>query len=143
MSLPEAASHSLAVLDNWRPLLSVAALISETCKEAANKAMTALNNAFEEEGVVTRLLVALRNIYQERGMTEMDDFLKSEDLVQTLNEDKEAPWSDWRNGSGISEKKLANVLKPFKVKSEQHQSDQDRGKGYWFRDLKKVLERYL
>ena len=76
-------------------------------------------------------------------MTEPEDFLPSTEIAKELNNDEEAPWSEWRGGLGISIEKLAVYLRRFKVKSVQRQISNTRARGYALGDLKPVFEHYL
>ena len=86
----------------------------------------------------------MQRAFQEaRQANEDDDFLSTGDILKSLNADREAPWADWRSGNGISDEKLARMLKPFGIKSAQVQKDDKRARGYIFGNLKPVFERYL
>ena len=76
----------------------------------------------------------------------------TKDILDELNEDKEAPWADWRYGKdkeGISQAKLASMLRRFKgpkskpIKSEERQVDGLRGKRYFLAHLQPAFDAYL
>jgi hypothetical protein len=121
--------------DNWGPLLAIA----ELCEfgEEATKAAVKLSADQSEESVSLLLLSTLRDLFRDTG----SDFLPTDDVIKKLNENKEAPWSDWKNG--MTAEKLGRTLKLFGVKSEQHRGDGDRHRGYALQKLQPVFNRYL
>ena len=97
------------------------------------------------EGVVAKmgLLWSLRALFTERNMTRDEDFLATEEILSALNSNKEAPWADFRDGEGLSAKKLSESLRPFKIKPVQLQHTKVRTRGYKFGAIRSVFERYL
>jgi hypothetical protein len=90
-----------------------------------------------------QVLAAIKTVYEDAGVTDPDHFLASSTIVQKLNANPEAPWSDWRAGQGISIEKVASILRRFDVKSDQRQINNVRTRGYIFKDLKPVFDLYL
>jgi hypothetical protein len=139
--------------DNWFPLLAIAEVAGQLAP--ALDALLALNSdGDDDESIVTELLKRLRALFKEKlaahhaqflYTTDKDeDFsLTSKEIVAELNQDKEAPWADWREGIGLSEAKLAAFLRPFKIKSEQRQIKGLRGKRYFLGKLQRVFDSYL
>lgn len=130
--------------DNWIPLLAIAEAAGGDWPVLAAKAALELSKGAEDqESIDTQLLTAISKIYQDAGMTGPDDFLSSTFIVTELNKVPEAPWRDWRNGLGISETKMATILRRFKLKSEQRQINNVRACGHPFGKLKPIFDRYL
>ena len=140
--------------DNWLPLLQVARLLGPTWFDFCLQTVRKLNpTAAEEENrkdPKLALLAGLQRIYQEAKVQAQEILLPIEkdndfligttDLLTQLNEDKEAPWADWRKGQGMSAEKLAKLLGPFKIKSVQKKG---RPRGYLLGQLQPIFERYL
>lgn len=129
--------------DNWFPLLAITQAAGPSWHDLALKAIAALPADDDEDSVVTVLLLSLRGIFRERGFTDDADFLPTDEILKELNDDKEAPWADWRKGLGISAHKLGRILKNFGVYSIQKQINNTRTRGYEFGKLRPVFERYL
>jgi uncharacterized protein DUF3631 len=73
-----------------------------------------------------------------------DDFhLPSIEIVNALNEDKDAPWAGWHKGEGLTVHKLSALLKPFGLKSKQEQANKNRARGYIYGAMRNVFEHYL
>jgi uncharacterized protein DUF3631 len=70
-------------------------------------------------------------------------FIPTTDILDRLNEDKEAPWADWKKGKeeGLSAKKLGRMLRPYKVMSIRLKRGSPHG--YTLESLLPVFERYL
>jgi hypothetical protein len=86
------------------------------------------------------------------GSRSADDFVATNDLIQELNSEKDWPWADWSNGKGITSTKLAQILKPFGVKSRRKTievktspltTDERKTSGYYREHLEPVFDRYL
>jgi hypothetical protein len=130
--------------DNWIPLLAIAEAAGGDWPNLAAKAALELSKGAEDqESIVTQLLMAISKIYQDAGMTGPSDFLSSSFIVTELNKDQEAPWRDFRKGMGISITKVASILRPFGLKSEQRQINNVRACGYPFGKLKPIFDRYI
>jgi hypothetical protein len=120
--------------DNWFPLLQIA---STTGFDGAANAALALNADQSDENIALLLLTALRDIFNEAGL----GFLPTETILERLNDDKEAPWSDWKNG--MTAERTGKSLRAFGVKSEQRQESGERHRGYSRKSLQAVFDRYL
>ena len=70
-------------------------------------------------------------------------FIPTTDILDRLNEDKEAPWADWKKGKdeGLSAQKLGRMMRPYKVKSIRLKRGSPHG--YTLESLLPVFERYL
>jgi putative DNA primase/helicase len=96
--VPESLDDRAA--DNWFPLLAIAQIASGEWLTKTLKALRSINHVGgEDRSVQTALLLALRDLFKEKGLINNDDFIPTEHILQKLNADKEAPWADWRQGN--------------------------------------------
>jgi hypothetical protein len=109
--------------DNWSALLSVAE--TGDWAQKAGAAYRMLAESYLEDDLNAVLLAALKGIFDRRNA----QFLTSRTLVGELNKDASASW--YR----ISERTLAQFLRAFRVRPEQHRLGRDGirggGRGYW------------
>jgi len=126
--------------DNWFPLLAIAEQIGGQWKAKADAAALALSSSDDAESIPTQLLVALKGIYDQFPK---EDFLPTSQIIEELNEEKDSPWADWNKGKGISEMKLAQILRQFGVRSERPTIGKKKVSGYYRKDLKPVFDRYV
>src|SRR5262249_18349023 len=70
-------------------------------------------------------------------------FIPTTEILDRLNEDKEAPWADWGKGKteGLTAKKLSKMLHPYNVTSIRLKRGTPHG--YTLESLLPVFERYL
>jgi hypothetical protein len=64
-------------------------------------------------------------------------------LVDELVADTTSEWAEWRNGKPISQRQLANLLKPFRIFPDRVQIGTQQVRGYqraWFED---AWDRYI
>jgi hypothetical protein len=128
--------------NKWRPLLTIAAVVGghwpESCKDAA---IGISSEADEELTIVTEILSRIRTLFRVKG----DEFLSSDDIINSLNSDKEAPWADWQKGDvkGITVEKMSRYLKRFKIKSDRPQIENKRVRGYWLESFQDTFASYL
>jgi hypothetical protein len=134
--------------DNWNPLLKIAQVAGGDWPALALKALTELNAVEHDEDSITAvLLVSLGDAFEEEKACHPDGFVATDAILARLNENSEAPWADWRNGQGLSAKKLGEILRPFGVKSVVRRTDpadpKSRRNGYDWEKIFPVLERYV
>jgi hypothetical protein len=134
--------------DNWHPLLKIAQVAGGDWPALALKALGDLNAIEHDEDSITAvLLVPLGHVFEEEKACHLDGFLPTDAILIYLNENREAPWADWRNGQGISAKKLGEILRPFGLKSVVRRTDpadpKSRRNGYDWEKIFPVLERYV
>lgn len=155
LDAPTAEEISDRDADNWLPVLQVAKLLGSKWYSDAFTTMRRLNPSQGERedqaNPTIPLLIRLSRIFQEavRNSDPMllpvkEDFLiATTELLVKLNADKEAPWADWRKGEGLSQEKLASLLRPFKVSSVQKRVGPDRVvRGYLKSQLQPIFDRY-
>ena len=126
--------------DNWRALLAIAEAVGPSWAEKARAAASVLSGKRDEseETPGVMLLRDSRGILNERV-----PFLSPSRLVEELVKIEEAPWSEWRNGKPISAKGVANLLKPYGLRSELDREDKVPGRRYYRDKFKPARERYL
>jgi len=105
------------VMDNWNPLFVVAHSIGgdwpELC-EAAFREMTASEPSGDSPGVL--LLQDLKEIMSEPHAEEK---YPSERLVDKLIERKESEWAIYNRGKPLTQKAMAKLLAPYRIKPKQ------------------------
>jgi hypothetical protein len=126
-------------LDNWCPLFQIANEIGGKWPARAQWAALSLSGQDDTPTVRTELLDALAKIYRE-AVLEPDGFLKTAFIVEELNKDKEAPWSDWKNG--MTAHRLGKLLREFKVKSKRPRHGGPKESGYYWADIRAHCEAY-
>jgi putative DNA primase/helicase len=126
--------------DNWRPLLAVADVTGGTWPDRTRKAAIELSaDAEDTASAGVWLLTDLRELFV-RAPT---GILFTKELLAALHQDETRPWPDWKNGRPITERHLAGLLKPHKIKPKTVRRGTQTEKGYraeWFND---VFARYL
>ena len=128
--------------DNWIPLLSIAELISEKCRQAAADAAIHLCDAkYEPISVGVELLQDIRTIFVEKRL----EHIGTSELLEALCSDAEAPWITYNRGKPLSARQLANRIKDFGIKSKdiRFPSYNKTLKGYSQSDFSEAFSRYL
>jgi putative DNA primase/helicase len=125
-------------MDNWEPLLGIAASAGTDWLARATRTAIALSSEDDsDDAVETMLLADIQQIFGNR------ERLSSECLVDELVKMEERPWPEFSYGKAISTRQLAKMLKPFGVKPRQLRVDGGKVRGYeskWFHD---AFARYL
>jgi putative DNA primase/helicase len=133
--VPEVLNDRAA--DNWRPLLAIADLAGGTWPEDARRAACTLSGEKQDGAVNVELL---RDIKIAFGGAEK---IRSADLIEKLVADKERPWADWKHGRELTQKQLAELLKPFSIISTTvHPLGLAHGKGYRRADFEEAWAAY-
>ncbi|WP_435846247.1 DUF3631 domain-containing protein [Streptomyces diacarni] len=117
--------------DTWEPLVLVAELAGGIWLERARAACVAMCAAEEgqddESNLKTRLLQDIRRAFAHFGDP---DVLRTQDLLQVLITDVEAPWAEY-GPSGLTPRYLGLLLKDFGIKSANHRFENGRqAKGF-------------
>src|SRR6185295_15267737 len=84
-----------------------------------------------------RLLADIRRVFEARDVEK----LPTSELVQTLMDDPEAPWIEWRTANASRE--LAKLLRPLGVKSRTIRLPNGTLRGYLKEDFEEAWSRYL
>lgn len=96
----------------WEPLFAIADLAGSDWPKRARAAAIALSAGGEQDdaSLGALLLEAIRVAFAA------SDRMTSADLLAALNADEELPFGGWRDGKGLDSRKLAKLLRPYKVK---------------------------
>jgi hypothetical protein len=124
--------------DCWEPLLAIADVAGgdwpEKSRKAALELMTGSNR--EDESLGVRLLGDIKSILGESS------HITSVNLVSSLKEIEEAPWSDY-NGRPLDPRRLAALLKPYDIRPRTIREGESTLKGYHRIDFIDAWQRYL
>ncbi len=125
--------------DSWRPLLAIADLAGGSWPERARGAALELaGRAVEDDDSLgVRLLADCAAAFAS------DDRLSTEQLIDRLCEDEEAPWPTWHKAARITPRALARLLRPFAIRSKSIRlADGSTPKGYARQDFEDAWRRY-
>ena len=127
--------------DNWRPLVSIADLAGGVWTERARKAALLLSgqDSGDEESLSTLLLGDIRQLFESADTHR----LPSAQIASGLARREERPWPEFRNGSPITVRQVALLLKPFRVTPTVKRIDGKVQRGYEFADFQDAFSRYL
>ena len=125
--------------DNWRPLLAVAELCGGKWPARARRAALELSQDVDEaEGsALMDLLQEIHELFQTR------DRITSTDLAEYLGRQVDKRWAEWRHGKPITQRQIARLLAPMKIKPSSIRIGTETPRGYlreWFDD---AFFRYL
>lgn len=116
--------------DVWEALVAIGDLAGDEWSQRIRTAAVAAVTQQEPDELTigARLLSDLRTIFVER---DDPDAIATQDLLDALHEDEEAPWGDWY-GSPLDPRGLAKILKRYDVRSTTVRTEEhDRPlKGY-------------
>jgi 5S rRNA maturation endonuclease (ribonuclease M5) len=143
-SIPDQLDDRAA--DIWEPLLAIADLGGPAWAARARQAAVALTTG-ESREEESRGLVLLRDI---RGLFEESrvDRISTNDLIRSLVGDEESPWAEWwderedKPAKG-SQRRLAQLLKPYGIRSRTLRMDEGQAKGFERTDFQDAWARYL
>jgi Protein of unknown function (DUF3631) len=138
-ALPEELDDRAA--DGWEPLLAIADLAGAGWAERARHAAVKLAKGavMDDASAGLRLLADIGRVFEERG----GSFISTADLRQTLAEDEEAPWRDWREkGTTISAEAIARLLRPYGIRSAQNWVAGVNHRGYSRSSFEDAWSRY-
>ncbi|MFO1038015.1 MAG: DUF3631 domain-containing protein [Geminicoccaceae bacterium] len=113
--------------DNWRPLLAIADLGGPQWAQRARNAALLLSAGADDDAWGTMLLEDIRAIFEESRGT---DWIGTQEIVAKLADMTERPWPEASRGRPLSEKKLADLLKPYAISSSRSHGWRDRRRGY-------------
>jgi hypothetical protein len=124
--------------DIWEPLIAVADTASDDWSERARKAAIFLTGDAREDSVSTgrELLAHIREAFLEA------DKIWTSSLLHRLCERPESPWKDSK-GKPLSDRGLADKLKPYRIKSRDVRIDGEIRKGFYRSDFHEAWRRYL
>jgi hypothetical protein len=137
-AIPDALADRAA--DVWEPLLAISDLAGGEWPSRARRAATELSAGADAEdpSAGVRLLADIRALF--RGT----DRLASAVLVARLNALDESPWGEWSKGRGLTQNKLARLLRDFEIRSRSIRlEDGATPKGYLRGQFLDAWNRYL
>src|SRR5207249_9511781 len=125
--------------DNWRPLLAIADYCGGEWPKRARKAAVLMSgDADEAEGsALVDLLQEIRDFLQSR------DRIASADLVEHLGKQVDKRWAEWRHGKPITQRQVARLLAPLKIKPVTIRIGTETPKGYQREAFDDAFSRYL
>ncbi len=125
--------------DGAEPLLAIADLAGESWPARARDALVDLfgQRPDEADSWGVQLLAGIRKAF------EGEDRLATEALLEKLHEDEEAPWRSWNKGNGLKPRGMANLLRPYEIRSRSLRISGGFAKGYYATQFEDVFARYL
>lgn len=108
---PELPELSNRDADNWEPLLALADLAGGDWPKLIRSAAYALTAKAENPTANEELLGDIKTVFERKGR----DRLKTEELLEGLSSDPEAPWATWNRGKPITARQLSKRLAEFGI----------------------------
>ncbi|MFO1353021.1 MAG: DUF3631 domain-containing protein [Gammaproteobacteria bacterium] len=133
--------HSERAIDNWRPLLAIAALAGDVWLQQAIDAAVELSgqSAGDDQSTGIVLLEDIRTIFDQAKV----ERLATEGLIERLCKIDDHPWPTYAKGKPINPRQLSNLLRPFSVIPKTLRMGELRAKGYELEQFDDVFSRYL
>lgn len=128
--------------DAWKPLLAIADLAGGEWPSRACHAAQVLcgNPELDEQEIGIRLMGALRDAFEERSTDKLTSFEFCEGY---LHNQRDELWADWKNGKPISQRKVADLFRPFEIKPRKIRIGEDTARGYDLARCEDAFRRYL
>jgi len=128
--------------DKWEPLLAIAECAGDEWLKRATEAALELSNTGEVSLCIgAQLLLDIQCIFNSDKHPEK---ISSEDLVEALCKDEEAPWKTYNYGKSITQRQLAKLLKPYGIESRTVRVNKySTLRGYYAEDFQDAFERYI
>ena len=139
-SIPNKLSDRAA--DIWEPLIAIADIAGGDWPTRARHAACVLSGegVIEDETIGAMLLSDLRDLTNARA----EDGIATRDIIDHLTSLDERPWPAYgRARKAITAKQIADILKPYEVRSTTIRVGMDTPKGYRKSDLVRAYTRYL
>jgi Protein of unknown function (DUF3631)/Domain of unknown function (DUF3854) len=128
--------------DCWLPLFAIADVAGGDWPTLARKAALALSaDTDDADTFLTKLLRALKQDFEDQGENHDQGFQLTGDICDHLNRDKEAPWANLKNQ--MTPEMLARNLSRHKIKSERITLNGQQVRGFYWKKLKPVFDRFL
>ncbi|MHB8403977.1 MAG: DUF3631 domain-containing protein [Gammaproteobacteria bacterium] len=124
--------------DNWRPLLTIAAVAGGVWFVRAKAAALALSDEVEEENAGVQLLADVAALFSSRDVAK----LGSAEIVGHLIELEDRPWPEWARGKPLTARQLAKLLNGFEIKPKLLRDGSRVSRGYTFVQFADALARY-
>jgi Protein of unknown function (DUF3631)/RepB DNA-primase N-terminal domain len=128
--------------DIIEPLLAIADAAGGEWPRAARDAAVKLLSGEEREdqdSLGVQLLTDIKAVFEDEEGT---DRLSTAQLLAQLNEMDESPWGDYK-GKALDSRRLANLLKPYGVKSDKIRIEDKTPRGYLRASFEDAWARYL
>jgi len=126
--------------DNWRPLFTVAALISHRWLAKCDTAYRLLEATKDSSDPHDMLLADIHAILQSNS----DKHVTSEALIQALTASSDSMWTEYSSGKPITPRGLASLLKGFGIRPKAFRRGTNaNNRGYEVADFDDAFKRYL
>ena len=127
--------------DNWEPLLQIASVAGGHWPETAIKASIILSGASHStQSTGNELLADIKAIFEAKGISK----ISSNNLIEALCEDAEAPWATYNRGKQLTPRQLSTRLSTYKIASKDLRFAYDGvKKGYELEQFTDAFIRYL
>ncbi|MEC7702976.1 MAG: DUF3631 domain-containing protein [Pseudomonadota bacterium] len=129
--------------DNWRPLIAIAAQISNECLDTAYLAAISLSDIKDDEDGDSIGVQLLKSISDILDADNLFTKIPSADLLDKLYEMEDRPWAEWNRGKPITARQVAKHLKPFGITPRTIRIMQRTQKGYERSQFEDAFSRYL
>jgi hypothetical protein len=126
-------------LDNWDPLLAIAACLGGNWLEAATEAAEALSVTNDKTMCSgEELLRDIKTVFSKRG-----DRIHTWQLIDDLCGDQERAWGTFHRGKPITPRQISKLLEDFEIKPDDVRIGEEVKKGYMLRDFVDAFARYV
>jgi len=128
------------MMDNWTPLFAIAEAVGGEIPKQAKESMMLLAGVHaDDESIGSMLLEDIKTIFDKAD----DSKVSSEDIIKTLTEMDDRPWSEWRKGKPMTKPALARQLRKFDIKPKTIRLGSGTIKGYSLEQFIDVFTRYV
>jgi hypothetical protein len=125
--------------DIWEPLFALADIAGAHWPRVARDAAVHLAETSVEQSPMGSLLFDIFYIFAINGQ----DRLFTRTLVENLAGCVDRPWAEALKGKPVTERWLAQQLRPYGIHPRTLRVEDLRGKGYWEKDFHDTFRRYI
>ena len=125
--------------DSWEPILAIGVVAGNRWYEKIVTACKQLHVEQEDEDQLVLLLDDIRKIFDKLGK----DRITSATLVKRLALFEDRPWGDWNGSNPLSERQLARLLKPIRIRPKPIRVGARTPRGYLRAGFSDAFSRYL
>ena len=123
-------------------MLAIAEAAGGIWPNLASKAALELSKDTDDaDTFATKLLKALKQDFENEGEAHDQGFQLTTNICEHLNQDREAPWANFKNQ--MTAELLAKNLRRYKVQSEQITLNSKQVRGFYWKKLQPIFDRYL
>lgn len=129
--------------DSFRTLATISELIGGDWPNRVTRAYQLsvhTQTSSDTEDLSLALLTDIRDLITEMPKTTA---LASSEIVKRLNSMADRPWPTVTSGKELTQYRLSELLKPYKLKPGKRNAHGSQFRGYLAADLLKVCTRYL